>query len=274
MTLLACRKGPDSQQSVTHPSARVMCVRPWFTPLLPGNQSVGPWPSFWLGKELSMFLLSLFFPLNRARDIVFLHFSCEGGKDGASAADKDPGDLKTWEVLVPKASLTNRAAWPFHRKAKCHIRPRPWELWEREQGLLLACILMVETVHFLPPLCKTHKHSEAWILGTDSVAPHERHVLDDCQEKWWKMSFGDRSHSWPPPCSSKCHSQGVICSCHTELWHYCNIKLELLSYERMVGFSKQEDNPTLPYICMLPETLRKQWNITLGALHHPKKMIG
>lgn len=112
MTLLACRKGPDSQQSVTHPSARVMCVRPWFTPLLPGNQSVGPWPSFWLGKELSMFLLSLFLPLNRARDIVFLHFSCEGGKDGASAADKDPGDLKTWEVLVPKASLTNRAAWP------------------------------------------------------------------------------------------------------------------------------------------------------------------
>lgn len=71
-----------------------------------------------------MLLLSLSLPLKRARDTVFLHFGWEGGKGGASAADKDPGDLKTWEVLVPKVPLTNRAAWPFCGKAKCHVRPR------------------------------------------------------------------------------------------------------------------------------------------------------
>lgn len=175
MTLLACRKGLASQQFFTHPSARVTCVGAWFTPLLPGNQSTGPRPSLRLGRELSMLLLPLSLPLKRARDTVFLDFRWEGGKGGASAADKDPGDLKVWEVLVPKVPLTNRAAWPFHGTVKCHIRPRPWQLRERGQSLLLAWVLMVETLFFLHPLCKPaykhHKHNETWILRIIQLLP-------------------------------------------------------------------------------------------------------
>lgn len=72
-----------------------------------------------------MLLPPLSLPLKRTRDIVFFHFVWERGKSGASAADKDPGDLKTWEVLVPKVPLINTAAWLLHGKAKRHIRPMP-----------------------------------------------------------------------------------------------------------------------------------------------------
>lgn len=38
-----------------------------------------------------------------------------------------------------------------------------------------------------------------------------------------------------------------------------------------MGFRKQEDNLTLPYLYMLPEILGKQRNVILGALQHPNK---
>lgn len=64
-------------------------------------------------------------PLILAGDARFSHFGREGGKRGVSAADEGPGDIQTWEVLVPKVPLTNRAPRPFRGKAKCHDRPRP-----------------------------------------------------------------------------------------------------------------------------------------------------
>lgn len=95
-----------------------------------------------------------------------------------------------------------------------------------------------------------------------SVGLHERHALDDWQKIWQEMAFWVGNSSRPPPYSSKWHRQGTICSCHTVFCHYCDVKLELWSCRKVMGFWKHEDNLILPYINMLPETPSKHWNAT------------
>lgn len=114
----------------------------------------------------------------------------------------------------------------------------------------------------LPLKTCSRKPQAQWHLNPVNypVCLHDRHALDDWQKIQQEMAFWVRNSSQPSPNSSKCHRYRPICSCHTVSCYYCNIKLELWSCKKVVGFWKHEDNLTLPYIYTLPKAPGKHWN--------------